>query len=139
MSINKRIRLLAKLDNQTQVSFGKKIGISQKGLSMAFIRDTPLKANYLVAILTAYPNLSADWLMLGLGEMWREPQPAAAADDDALPQLDQGFEDYTLVEDTENEDTENESELLKLYREQIVTLKLFIKHKLPNEAKELGF
>lgn len=70
--INERIKeFLAKSGERSQRQFAYRTGINEMTLSDA-LRGTEPKFSTLEAILKAYPKLSAEWLMRGEGEMYRD-------------------------------------------------------------------
>ena len=77
--INERIKeFLAKSGERSQRQFAYRTGINEMTLSDA-LRGTEPKFTTLEAILKAYPKLSAEWLMRGEGDMYRDDTPSPQA------------------------------------------------------------
>lgn len=79
------VRELATVLNMSEVTLGNKI----RG-------DRKLDIELLVSILQSYPQLSADWVLLGKGEMLRsETQPSLPVGDDhwKIEMLQRGLEE----------------------------------------------
>lgn len=67
MSIKDRIKQLIDYKRISVMAFEKSVGLSN-----GYLRNTAsISADNCAKILTAYPEVSADWLMLGHGEMER--------------------------------------------------------------------
>lgn len=67
MGIKERIYELINYKMVSESAFQKSIGMSN-----AYLRNTKnISAETCCKILAAYPEVSADWLMLGQGEMFR--------------------------------------------------------------------
>lgn len=68
-SINQRIRELINSLGINDNQFAKTIGVTQSVIASMFSRNTEPSSKVLIAILNAYANLSAEWLMRGEGNM----------------------------------------------------------------------
>lgn len=68
-SINQRIRELINSLGVNDNQFAKTIGVTQSVIASMFSRNTEPSSKVLIAILNAYANLSAEWLMRGEGDM----------------------------------------------------------------------
>lgn len=70
--VTERIKeILAKSGERSQRQFAYRTGINEMTLSDA-LRGAEPRFSTLEAILKAYPKLSAEWLMRGEGEMYRD-------------------------------------------------------------------
>ena len=75
-TINERIALLVtELGYRSNRAFSIKIGIAQTSFN-AIIQGAEPKFSTLNKILTAHPNVSAEWLMTGKGEMLKLETPS---------------------------------------------------------------
>lgn len=70
MVINQRIKALIEAKGCSVTSFSKKIGIAQTTLNNYFKYDRYPAYETLYAILHTFPDVSAEWLMRGEGEMY---------------------------------------------------------------------
>jgi hypothetical protein len=70
--VNKRIKDFIDYKGLNESSFSKMINIAQTTLNSAFMRDSDLKASVISDILSAFSDLSAEWLLRGKGEMINE-------------------------------------------------------------------
>lgn len=62
-SINQRIRKLINVLGVSDNQFAKNIGIAQSAISSMFSRNTEPSSKVISAILTAYAEVSAEWLV----------------------------------------------------------------------------
>lgn len=69
--INQRIKEIIRLENTNDKDFAIAINVPQNTLSQIFSRGNYPKSDLILSILTTYPNISAEWLMRGEGEMLR--------------------------------------------------------------------
>ncbi len=70
-----RIRKIIKDKNLSFSAFEKKIGMSNNSIQVALKRNANLKDETLNHILAAFPEISAEWLLTGKGEMIRNAYP----------------------------------------------------------------
>jgi transcriptional regulator with XRE-family HTH domain len=81
-SISKRIKILAEYEG-SQTKLANRAGLQNAAISRIINAETStLRSDTLEALLLAYPNLNARWLLTGQGEVWTDgtPSPASAAD-----------------------------------------------------------
>ena len=71
-SINQRIRKLINVLGVSDNQFAKNIGIAQSAISSMFSRNTEPSSKVISAILTAYAEVSAEWLIMGNGNMTKD-------------------------------------------------------------------
>ena len=64
-----RIRLILKAKNITASTFADKIGVQRSAVSHIFSGRNNPSLDFLQRVLKAYPDISAEWLMNGKGEM----------------------------------------------------------------------
>jgi len=70
-----RIRKIIKDKNLSVSAFEKKIGMSNNSIQVALKRNANLKDDTLNHVLAAFPDISAEWLLTGKGEMIRNAYP----------------------------------------------------------------
>lgn len=77
-----RIRQLMEVQRLTQQSFAEMLNISPASLSSIFNDRTKPTINHVDAIRKSFPNINLDWLMYGVGDMFKpsddvknEPSP----------------------------------------------------------------
>ena len=68
-TISGRIRVLIQYTTLTDNAFAKAIGVTQSVIASMFQRKTEPSSKLITAILTAYEDVSAEWLLRGVGEM----------------------------------------------------------------------
>lgn len=66
-----RVKELIAVKHMSENSFCKACNISQATMNMSFQRDADLKSSTIIKILITFPDVSAEWLMRGEGEMIR--------------------------------------------------------------------
>ena len=76
-----KVRLLQFAENQRipKYDFYKKISVAQSNFGGSGMMSS-LSSSKIIDILTIYPELNSDWLLLGKGEMLRQNTPVAAAE-----------------------------------------------------------
>lgn len=70
--VNKRVREIASYLKMSTNEFSKSIGVPQTTLSNVFNRNSEIRSNILFAILVKYRFISAEWLLLGEGDMIKD-------------------------------------------------------------------
>ena len=73
-TVNERIKELIKTLKLSDRKFSELTGISNTTLSNYFKRGSEPGVNTIVLILTKYPDVSAEWLLLGKGNILKEPE-----------------------------------------------------------------
>ena len=68
--ILQRVKEIIIRKNLSENQFCKAVGIGQPTLNASFNRNADLKSSTLTKILVAFPEVSAEWLMRGKGEMF---------------------------------------------------------------------
>lgn len=69
-TIFERIQLIINNYNLNDVQFAEKAGIKQSTFSKGKSRNSDLKYMTIVNILTAFPEISTDWFVMGKGRMF---------------------------------------------------------------------
>lgn len=73
-----RILEIIKSEQLNASAFAEKIGVQKSSVSHVISgRNKPSK-EFMVKILRTFPEISSDWLFLGLGDMYRTPHATAA-------------------------------------------------------------
>lgn len=94
--MNNRIKQIIDYLNLTTSGFEKKIGTSNGQISKQLARNSAIKSDILAKILEICPNINANWLITGRGEMLLQEQkqekqeqktPPPVADDTQLQRL----------------------------------------------------
>ena len=67
--ITERLKEIIRIKTGTATPFSTEIGVSQSTLSCQLNSKTGIQTNVILAALTRYPDISAEWLMRGKGEM----------------------------------------------------------------------
>lgn len=79
-TINQRIKEFINSIGMNDNQFAKSIGVTQSVISSMFLRNTEPSSKVLVAILNAYAELSAEWLLRGEGNMFKSKEKEGTAD-----------------------------------------------------------
>lgn len=78
--MNERFKILRKSLGLTQVAFAEKVGLTRTGYSSVESGDAPVQERHIKLILSAFPQVSEEWLRTGAGEMFiKEDNPIKAA------------------------------------------------------------
>jgi hypothetical protein len=72
MSINNRVEQIIKKTTINKSSFSKATGISTVILSHISSGRNKVSVTAVEQILTAYPKINAEWLLLGKGQMFKD-------------------------------------------------------------------
>lgn len=68
-TIRDRIKLIIIKTSLNDNAFAKRIGVTQSVIASMFKRETEPSAKVIVNILHSFPEISAEWLLRGLGPM----------------------------------------------------------------------
>ena len=68
--MRERIKTLRKTLNLTQAEFAERIDMSRTGYASIESGDAPVQDRHIKLILSAFPNVSENWLKTGTGEMF---------------------------------------------------------------------
>ena len=74
-----RIKMIMESQHMTQQTFAQFIQMSPASLSSIFNGRTRPTINIVEAIKNKIPNISTDWLMFGIGDMYLSGQSAKTA------------------------------------------------------------
>ena len=88
-SVNKRIRAFIDYLNISDSQFSKTIGVTQSVIASMFQRGTEPSYKVLSAIINAYANISAEWLLRGEGSMLRERTDEAGIEGEVIPLMNE--------------------------------------------------
>jgi transcriptional regulator with XRE-family HTH domain len=69
MNVTERLKLFVAQKGISQYRLAKDSGVPQSTVSKIFTRNKGFEVDTLSLILNAYPELNADWLLTGRGEM----------------------------------------------------------------------
>ncbi len=84
-----RIKLLIEDKKMNISTFEKIIGASTNSIGQAVRRNTDVKADTLIQILSAFPDVDAEWLLMGNGEMYKVDKDSDNyIDDETIARLD---------------------------------------------------
>ena len=73
--MNERISLLLKEENLTAGKFAEILGVQPSGISHLISGRNKPNFDFIARVLTCFPAISPDWLILGEGEMYRQVAP----------------------------------------------------------------
>ncbi len=66
-TLSERITLLIESKGLKMASFERELGLKRNTISQILRRNTEIKADIVAKILETYPDVSAEWLLLGKG------------------------------------------------------------------------
>lgn len=72
-----RIKAVLAYSNMTETQFAKRLGVTQSSLNRVMRGATEISFKLVNAILTEFDEISAEWLMRGVGTMLAEDNSAA--------------------------------------------------------------
>ena len=78
--MKERIRKVMETQNMTQQEFAEFLHISPASLSSIFTGRTRPTLSIVEAIKKSLPDISTDWLMFGIGQMYDGDVPSADGD-----------------------------------------------------------
>jgi transcriptional regulator with XRE-family HTH domain len=76
-----RIKKLIKEVSKSERDFSMKLGINPATLNLYMLEKRKLSLDVIEAILEVYPNISAEWLLRGEGNMFCREASASSSDD----------------------------------------------------------
>ena len=77
MKVIERILDFLSAEKIDQIDFCKKSGLNPSTFSTAKQRVSEVKESVIINTKKMYPNLSLNWLVLGLGDMYEKEKPAS--------------------------------------------------------------
>lgn len=80
MDLKTRITAFCKSEKMSVLELTDKIKMSYGTVSKQIGGDRPVSMDTITAILAAFPDLSAEWLLRGDGDMYRMPEPHKKTD-----------------------------------------------------------
>ena len=75
--MKERIIQLREALKMSQADFGKKIGLARSGISSVENGQRVVQERHIKLILSAFPDVSEDWLRNGIGEMFKSSSSEA--------------------------------------------------------------
>lgn len=104
--MNTRLKQFLAAENISQSQFADTINVVRASVSHVLSGRNKPGYDFITAIITAYPHLNIEWLMLGRGKMYKSTtavvetpsQPAAQNIEDNLPLLFEYEEDIVEAE-----------------------------------------
>ena len=104
--MNTRLKQFLAAENISQSQFADTINVVRASVSHVLSGRNKPGYDFITAIITAYPHLNIEWLMLGRGKMYKSTtavvetpsQPAAQNIEDNLPLLFEYDEDIVETE-----------------------------------------
>lgn len=126
MTIKERFLFFAETQGISKVDFYKKIGVAAsnfKGIGM----KSDIGSDKIVNFLSSYPEVSAEWLLMGKGNMFidekqnfeqKSNEDELKAKDNKLNSLENRIRELQLIIDSQKETIETQKELIKLLKSQ---------------------
>lgn len=89
--ITQRVREFLSCNSISINSLAKQINVAQATLNPQLRGDRTLAANIVVKILEAFPDISAEWLLRGEGEMYKSNSDSAHVEATITPSQDESI------------------------------------------------
>ena len=89
--ITQRVREFLFCNSISINSLAKQINVAQATLNPQLRGDRTLAANIVVKILEAFPDISAEWLLRGEGEMCKSNSGSAQVEATVIPSQDESI------------------------------------------------
>lgn len=89
--ITQRVREFLSCNSISINSLSKQINVAQATLNPQLRGDRTLAANIVVKILQAFPDISAEWLLRGEGEMYKSNSDSAHVEATITPSQDESI------------------------------------------------
>lgn len=105
-TIESRLRQFLQMEELSPAKFADSIGIQRSGISHLLAGRNKPSYDFITKMLSAFPELSADWLLTGKGKPYKNsPQssPAIPAGETLFDRHEIVAEEYLPIEDTDNE------------------------------------
>lgn len=120
--MNERLQQFLSAENLTSAKLADILGVQRSGLSHILSGRNYPSYEFIRTILSKFPNLSADWLLLGKGRMYKDagspalppapsPSPSlvTAASPEPAPLMNPVDEDPSLFDQPESQVAEKEA------------------------------
>lgn len=114
-----RIKQMYEINASSEREFANRIGVNPKTLNQQFKGERSISLDSILAILSSFEDISAEWLLRGSGEMLKDTQsPPSAANSDTEPKFSTTSAMYeTLIKDRDEQIEELKAEVNKLIGE----------------------
>ena len=89
--ITQRVREFLSCNSISINSLAKQINVAQATLNPQLRGDRTLAANIVVKLLEAFPDISAEWLLRGEGEMYKSNSDSAHVEATITPSQDESI------------------------------------------------
>lgn len=100
-TISQRVKLILEDKSISVNALSKQINVAQATLNPQLRGDRTLAANIVEKILTAFPDVSAEWLMRGIGTMYSNQN----ADDSSYMVAETPHHEEPKIEDSHQDDS----------------------------------
>ena len=78
-TINSRIQQFLNMEGVSPAQLADQLGIQRSGLSHLLSGRNKPSFDFITKLLSSYPNLQADWLLLGRGKPYKDASSAVSA------------------------------------------------------------
>lgn len=115
--MNNRLKQFIAAENITQAQFADNINVVRASVSHVLSGRNNPGYDFIKAIMTAYPRLNIEWLMLGKGKMYKDDSPIVISEEpllfsDSAPEMAFAHEDApTARENIKNDMRKGNSEM----------------------------
>ena len=118
MSLGQRIKLLIKTKDISQVEFSRQVGVTRATVNQWIIGRIVPGHKPLIKIFELFPDISADWLLLGRGEMYYIDRQAGNTDHQKSQQ--ELMEMYKRLSDEKDERIKILENIVELYKSNVI-------------------
>ena len=84
-TVNSRIQQFLNMEGVSPAQLADQLGIQRSGLSHLLSGRNKPSFDFITKLLSSYPNLQADWLLLGRGKPYKDASSAVSAPE--IPQV----------------------------------------------------
>lgn len=104
-----RINLILKAKNLTSRQFAEEIGIQPSGMSHIMSGRNRPSLDFVMKVISRYPEIDIKWLTLGQGEMYNTTSPNTKTMSKSQPDLFSSLQEETVSEVKEDKDEYTET------------------------------
>lgn len=113
-----RIKRVMDFYKETPASFAEKIGVNRSNLTHLFSGRNQPSLDFAKKVLTAFPEVSTEWLIMGVGEMIKDPAEEITVkrtfvQTDLFSNVDEGVEDTEETEAVQSNGILSDNEMQK--------------------------
>lgn len=94
-ALTERFKELIRVKSSSILDFSKRIDIAQTTLNSQLCSTRGISINVIMLTLNAFPDISAEWLLRGVGNMYKNAE--ASTEDEEETEKDRFYQDIILT------------------------------------------